>query len=409
MPEKPESSTNAHGRQGKGPVVCIIPGRGGSKRIANKNLWLLNGRPLIAHSILHARASRTIEEIYVSTDDVEIARVAEQYGAAVIDRPEDLSTDTATSESALAHALEWRLGKGMEEARTVVFLQCTSPIRRPDDIDRAVAQFERDDLDSLFSATPNSRLIWGQRPDGQPVSINYDYKTRQREQDMETQFRENGSIYVFSPWVLRQQGNRLGGKIGIYPMDYWSSFQLDEPEHAELLEFICRREAFRIARPGPGQIDLAVFDFDGVMTDNTLWLDEEGRESVRCNRADGLGISHLKAAGIKGLILSMEKNPVVAARASKLNLPCAQGIDDKAGFLADYLNRKGISPEKVAYVGNDINDLGCFGISGFAIAVADAVPEVLAKADHVLRARGGFGAVREACDLLVSSNKAEED
>lgn len=393
-----------HRPEAKGPVVCIIPGRGGSKRVPGKNLLPLAGRPLIAHSIQHAKLSQCIDEVFVSTDDQEIASVSEKYGATVIERPPSLSADTATSESALAHALEWRSVLGMEEAGAVIFLQCTSPIRKPDDIDRAFAQFEKEKLDSLFSATPNSRFIWGLQPDGQPISINYDYNARQREQDMETQFRENGSIYIFRPHVLHEFGNRLGGKFEIFQMDYWTSFQLDDPEHVELLEIASLKDDYRINWPSPEKTNLVVFDFDGVMTDNTVWVGEDGREMVRCNRSDGLGIGLLKEAGISAMILSTEKNPVVVARASKLDIPCVQGVGDKGAFLKKYLEQQNVAPGTVAYVGNDINDLGCFDVAGYSMAASDALPEVLAKADHILRASGGFGAVREACDWLVLNN-----
>lgn len=155
----------------------------------------------------------------------------------------------------------------------------------------------------------------------------------------------------------------------------------------------------------PKRFDLIVFDFDGVMTDNTVYVDRRGRESVRCNRADGLGIDLLRAAAVPMMILSTEKNRVVAERAKKLRIPCFHGIDDKLAFLQKHLKKKGIGKENTAYVGNDVNDLPCMRFVGFPVAVADAHPDVRATAKILLKKKGGDGAVREFCDLVLKNTK----
>lgn len=221
-------------------VVAIIPARGGSKRMPAKNRAAIAGVPLVTHSIRHARGASCVSEVLVSTDDEQIAAIAAAEGAEPIIRPVELSHDTATSESALVHALDVRLEHGRSEPDLVVFLQCTSPVRTTDDIDRAVATLTSSQADSLFSGCENTQLIWSIGANGLR-SINYDYHCRRREQDMERQIRENGSIYVFKPWVLREQGNRLGGRIACYEMDYWSSFQIDTPKDLELCEWILER------------------------------------------------------------------------------------------------------------------------------------------------------------------------
>lgn len=218
-------------------VVALIPARGGSKRIPGKNLLTIGGAPLIAHSIRHARAAQCVSEVWVSTDDAAIAAVAVAEGAETIMRPAEIAQDTASSEAALLHALDERRRGGRPEPDLVVFLQCTSPVRRPDDIDRAVATLTEQSADSLFSGCENTRLLWSAGDNGWQ-SLNYDYRHRRREQEMDKQVRENGSIYVFKPWVLRELMNRLGGRIAYYEMDYWSSFQIDTPEHVALCEWI---------------------------------------------------------------------------------------------------------------------------------------------------------------------------
>jgi N-acylneuraminate cytidylyltransferase len=154
-------------------------------------------------------------------------------------------------------------------------------------------------------------------------------------------------------------------------------------------------------RPIPTQVDLVVFDFDGVLTDNRVWNDADGRELVASFRSDSIGLNNLRKAGIGAMVLSTEINPVVAARCRKLKLAVTQGVEDKAAALREILQQRGLDPARVIYVGNDTNDLPCFPLVACAIAVSDAQPQVLRSADIVLSQPGGHGAVRELCDLLV--------
>ena len=146
-----------------------------------------------------------------------------------------------------------------------------------------------------------------------------------------------------------------------------------------------------------------VLDFDGVLTDDRVYLNQNGEETVAAHRGDGMGISLLKKAGIEVLILSTEKNPVVQARADKLKIPVYQAVDEKGKKLEEILAEKGLLSDQVIFVGNDINDLPCFSLVGLAVAVADAHPAVIKKADLVLKKKGGFGAVRELCDMILNT------
>jgi len=149
-------------------------------------------------------------------------------------------------------------------------------------------------------------------------------------------------------------------------------------------------------------IRLLVLDFDGVMTDNRVLVNQDGRESVWCHRGDGWGISQLKKAGIKVIVLSTETNLVVSARCRKLDIECVQGSKDKRESLERILEENSIKPQVVAYLGNDINDSGCMEYVGVAIAVADAVPEIHQITQLVTSRKGGFGAVREVADWILS-------
>lgn len=382
-------------------TIAIIPARGGSKRVVRKNLLSLAGHPLVGLSVLHARQSKYIDAVYVSTDDEEVGAIARAYGAEVIARPVELAHDEATSESALVHVLDERNRRGLSDPDLLVFLQCTSPVRRLGDIDGAIEKLVSESADSVFSACENNLLIWAVK-DGKPYSLNYDFRRRQREQDMAVQYRENGSIYVLRPDVLRQHNNRLGGKIAVYEMDYWSSFQLDTPEHVDLLNWILRRPEYAPPIAWPDRIELVVFDFDGVMTDNTVAVTGTGEEAVRCHRGDGWGIARLREAGVRMLVLSTEANSVVAARCTKLRLPCCQNVGNKAAFLARFLSEDDINPAHVVYLANDVNDLGCLNLVGIPVVVADAHRDAVAAAKLVLSRPGGQGAVRELCDLLLA-------
>ncbi len=148
------------------------------------------------------------------------------------------------------------------------------------------------------------------------------------------------------------------------------------------------------------QIKLLILDFDGVLTDNSVFVNEEGVESVKCNRSDGIGISRIKKLGIKVVIVSTEKNKVVSARAKKLNLESIQGVDDKYEVVLKLSKELDIPLAKIAFLGNDINDIPAFEIVGFPIAVADCYLEVEPYVNYKTKSKGGEGAVREVCDLI---------
>lgn len=150
-------------------------------------------------------------------------------------------------------------------------------------------------------------------------------------------------------------------------------------------------------------IKLVVFDFDGVFTDNRVLVLEDGREAVFCNRSDGLGIERARAAGLDMMVLSKEKNPVVGARCRKLKLDYIQGCDDKATYLIQLAQKRGIALAHIAYLGNDVNDLPCLELVGLPACVADAYPEIVPHCVLVTQKPGGHGAVREFCDFFLAA------
>jgi len=151
------------------------------------------------------------------------------------------------------------------------------------------------------------------------------------------------------------------------------------------------------------KIKLFVLDFDGVLTDNRVLVSEDGRESVFCHRGDGLGIEMLKKEGIETVVISKEKNPVVRARCNKLKIECWQGIDDKETIFLREIEKRNLELENVCFIGNDITDLECIKKAGLGVAVADSEEPVLNIADYITKRKGGKGAVRELCNLILES------
>ena len=153
-------------------------------------------------------------------------------------------------------------------------------------------------------------------------------------------------------------------------------------------------------------LGLVVFDFDGVFTDNRVWVSETGEESVACWRGDGIGLRRLDDAGVPYVIVSTEPNTVVARRAEKLRARCVHGVDDKPAVVQEEAERAGVALEAVSYVGNDVNDAACLESVGLPAVPADAWPEVVPLARWVLERPGGRGCVRELCDAIWRARRA---
>jgi N-acylneuraminate cytidylyltransferase len=389
-------------------TIAIIPARGGSKRLPRKNLLPFGGRPLIAHTIRQAQESKRVDACYVSTEDRDVASVAIEYGARVISRPEPLASDHTTTPEVLQHGIKALAAEGVA-ADAIVLLQCTSPLRRRGDIDAAIELFIETQADTVVAGCVSHDFLWLQES-GWAKSMNFDYRSQWwRGQDFPPQFRSNGSIFVYRRDILESATSIFAGdKLRIYPMDYWHSFQVDTQQEFRLCEWIWQNamrddEGGPRLRLHPRDIDLVVYDFDGVMTDNRAWVTQNGQESVAVCRADGLGVEAIRARGLPQWILSTEQNPVVRARADKLDIRVLQGIRNKRTALEQLLTEHGWAAERTVFIGNDVNDLEAMRYVGYPMAPQDAHPRARAIAKHVFEASGGAGVVREfAEDVLLT-------
>ena len=400
-------------------ILALIPARGGSKEIPRKNIHLFAGYPLIAWSIAAAKQSELVTRVIVSTDDEEIAAIAREYGAQTpFRRPAELAQDTSTDLPTFEHALKWLEEVESYRPEVIVQLRPTSPMRPHGMVDGAIRiLLNHEDADCVRGVVPakqNPFKMWRFYGEGRPLhpvlevgGIREPYNAPR--QVLPSVYWQTGHIDAIRVSTISQKHSLTGDTI--YPLVIDTSYAVD----IDTLEDWAKYEDLvysvglqivspgKVRRPPPSEIKLIIFDFDGVITDNFVLTDEDGKEMITASRSDSMHIGTLRKKGVETMILSTEPSPVVAARAKKIGVDVIQGIgiSEKGRVMRDVLTKKTIKPEHVIFVGNDLNDLPCFEIAGWAVAVADAYPEVLRAADFVLSRKGGHGAMRELCEIVL--------
>ncbi|WP_442811950.1 cytidylyltransferase domain-containing protein [Streptomyces sp. NBC_01803] len=391
-------------------VLAVIPARGGSKGVPGKNLAQVGDAPLVTRAVRACRAARLLTSVVVSTDDPGIAAAGHAAGAEVVERPTDIAGDTATSEAAVLHALDTYERRHGVTVDVVLLVQCTSPFLTREEID-GVAAAVLDGADTALTAAPFHGFLWRETPHAGGHGVNHDKAYRPRRQDRPEDLLETGAAYAMRADGFRAERHRFFGRTELVRTDPARVLEIDDPHDIAraraLAPLFDGGEASAPAGPFPdylptrADIDAVVLDFDGTQTDDHVLVDSEGRELVAVHRGDGLGISALRRAGLPLLILSTEENPVVAARARKLRIPVLHGVDRKDLALKQWCEEQGIAPERVLYAGNDVNDLPCFGLVGWPVAVASAQDVVRGAARAVTSAPGGAGAIREIASWIL--------
>ena len=384
-------------------IICVIPARGGSKGIPNKNLQLVGGLPLIARSVLASVACKAIVKTYVSSDSDRILKIGEQYGASTIKRDINISGDENSTEDVLLHCLEF-LKKEGTEPEILVYLQCTSPFTTAKDIDKVIKSLlDNNDVDCVFSAMKDHSFLWKISDQGFAKGVNHaSYEQRLRRQDLQTvTYRENGAVYAIRVPVLLKSKNRFGYKALPVVAAEVLPFEIDKVNELHMAQVMNRLFPTPAINNNFYNIKLVVMDFDGVHTNDLAFLSQDGVESVQVSRADGLGCGLLKEAGYKLLILTREENPVVIKRAEKLGVEIINGVKDKLSVLKQFCNKNELEQKHVAYIGNDINDLDCLKWAGLSVIPADANINLLKYGFTILDSSGGKGAIRELAEILI--------
>ncbi len=413
-------------------VLAVIPARGGSKGVPAKNLAPVGGVPLVVRAVRACLAARLVTDVVVSTDDHVIGETARAAGAEVVLRPAAIAGDTATSEAAVLHAMDAHEALHGTRVDAVLLVQCTSPFLTPEDVDGVAAAVVEKGADTAVTVAPFHGFIWrdsaDDATDGTPdvpaqrtdslggtatlanstrtrggYGVNHDKSFRPRRQDRPQDLLETGAAYAMDAAGFRAQKHRFFGHTEPVRTDPARVLEVDDPH--DLARGRALAPLFDTghaqALPTAADIDAVVLDFDGTQTDDRVLIDSDGREFVSVHRGDGLGIAALRKSGLRMLILSTEQNPVVAARARKLKLPVLHGIDRKDLALKQWCEEQGIAPERVLYVGNDVNDLPCFALVGWPVAVASAHDVVRGAARAVTTVPGGEGAIREIASWVL--------
>jgi N-acylneuraminate cytidylyltransferase len=399
-------------------ILALIPARGGSKGIPRKNIRSFAGYPLIAWSIAAAKQAACVTRTIVSTDDKEIAAVAREYGAETpFLRPAEFAQDNSTDLPVFEHALEWLEANENYQPEVVIQLRPTSPIRPKGCVDSAVKiLLEHADADCVRGVVPagqNPHKMWRFAGEGQPMTplltvegIAEPYNAPR--QVLPPVYWQTGHIDAIRVSTIKEKKSLTGDVI--YPLLIDSRYTVDIDTLSDWATYeTLTNSGLEMVMPGrgrrplPEKIDLIISDFDGVITDNRVWVNEDGTEYVAAYRSDSIGVQLLRGIGVEVMILSSEPNRVVEARARKMGVQVIHGIGihDKGRVMREVLEEKNIRAENVIYIGNDLNDLPCFDVAGWSVAVADAYPEVIRAADFVSSKAGGHGALREVCDLIL--------
>jgi N-acylneuraminate cytidylyltransferase len=408
-------------KMSKTEVLAIIPARSGSKGIPRKNIRLFAGYPLIAYSIAAGLQAGLVTRVLVTTDDEEIAETARQYGAETpFLRPAELAGDTTPDLPVFAHALTWLAEHGNFIPEAVVHLRPTSPIRPLEIVDDAVrhllAHPEADSVRGVIPAREIPYKMWLIEDTNKPMTplmnvpgIDEPYNSPR--QILPHAYWHPGQIDVIRRATILDKKSMSGKTVMPLVSDERYTTDLDTYDEWARAEWLAINGGLAMVWPGvkrrpmPKIIEMLILDFDGVLTDNRVWVDQEGREMVAASRSDSFGINLIRDAGVETVVISKETNPVVAARCRKMNVPFLQGQDEKASAVKRLLSERNIDPNRAVYCGNDVNDLPCFPLVGWAAAVPDSLPEVIRQADFVLGKPGGHGAVRELCDLILKTRK----
>ena len=418
--------------------IAFIPVRGGSKSIPLKNIKPICGKPLVYWTVKAACECKYIDKVYVATESPDIWRALREFSTGdagcdgcadmsacgsceqnpfdkleIIGRSAESASDTASTEFAMLEFAE------KYDFDNIVLIQATSPLLTADDLNRGFDAFNEERTDSVLSVVRQKRFNWNTDEDGFAHPSNYDVFNRPRRQEFDGYLVENGAYYITSKAALLESQNRVSGKIRAVEMPEDTFFEIDEPSDWEIIEGLMKKRG--LAECGAevsglendiGETsdhdnslpDIRMFltDCDGCLTDAGMYYSPDGDLLKKYNTKDGMGIRLLREHGILTGIVTGENVDINKRRFEKLKMDIYEpGCKDKKSVVERLCKEHGISPENVAFVGDDINDIEAMKYVGYPCTVADGHKSVKTVAKYIAKEPGGHGAVRDIIDHIL--------
>ena len=378
-------------------VIAFIPARGGSKSIPEKNIKYFCGKPLIYWN-LHELQKSEVDEIVVATDSDNIKLVVESFKFSkvkVYDRSSENAQDTSSTESVI---IEYINSSDLSGSDTFMLVQATSPFTQTSHFNDGLELFNNHD--SILSCCIFKKFTW--KEDGQ--ALNYDIYNRPRRQDYKGGLIENGAFYISSVSDIKETGNRISGKIGIYQMPEYTCTEIDEIEDWIVAESLMKRFILNKKERDFSKIKIFLSDVDGVLTDAGMYYTENGDEFKKFCTYDGMGMQLLQKSGVKVGILTSEDKQLNRRRAKKLNLDFDfHGATDKLQIVKDLCESEKITLNEVAYIGDDVNCFELLSNVGIASCPENSMKKIKSIPNIIqLSKKGGEGVVRELVELILS-------
>ncbi len=382
-------------------VIAFIPVRGGSKSIPLKNIKPLCGKPLVSWNIEALEACPEVDEVIVATDSDDIWNTVESRNykkTKLYRRSAQNASDTASTESVMLEYIEYAK---LATDEVFMLVQATSPLTEAAHFTEALQMYSSGKYDSLLTCVRNYRFFWNE--DGS--SMNYDYMNRPRRQNFSGMLMENGAFYINTVGNILSNGNRLGGKIGIYEMPEYTATEIDEPDDWMILEKLMRKYKSEFVNQKKPNIKLFITDIDGTLTDGGMYYSENGDELKKFNTRDGMGLQMLREAGVKTAIITSEDRKLNKRRAEKLKVDYIRQGKVNGGKVAvalEIAKEMGITMQEVAYIGDDVNCIELLSQVGYAACPADACEKVKnIPGIVVMKKKGGEGCVREFSEMIL--------
>jgi len=373
--------------------VAFIPLRGGSKRISFKNIKEIAGKPLAFWVIGAALNCPLIDKVFVSTDSLKIKKKISEINndkLQIVERSKKTATDNASTESAM---LEF--AKKYPVFNYIILIQATSPLLENSHLTRGIKKYFSKKYDSLLSVARQKRFIWKEK-NSQVKPVNYNPFKRPFSQDFKGFLVENGAFYITKRENLIESCCRISGKIGAYEMPEETYHELDNYNDWQIIENLLILRKRRILRKKTKKIKMIIFDVDGVFTDGSVYLDKDGKETLRFSRVDGKGIELLRKNNYVVAVISSEESEIVRKRMKKLKIKeLYLGVKNKLNQYNKLKEKYKLKNEEICFCGDDVQDIPVIKRVGFSACPKNAVYEIKQICDYVSDKKGGEGFVRD--------------